>query len=73
MKKGCSQHTAGAAASGEATAMEVYCRCLVNAAVLANLPESELRALGAEFDDRTLKLAGEHYPAFVTWKQDCYH
>src|SRR5262249_6202082 len=28
MKQGCSEHTAGAAASGEATAMEIYCRCL---------------------------------------------
>jgi len=73
MKKGCSQHTAGAAASGEATAMEVYCRCLVNAAVLANLPDTEMRALGAAFDDRSLKQAGDRYPAFVTWKRDCYH
>jgi len=73
MKKGCDRHTAGAAASGEATAMEVYCRCLVDAAVMASLPETEMKALGAEFDDRTLKLASDRYPAFASHKRDCYH
>jgi hypothetical protein len=73
MKRGCDAHTAGAAASGEATAMEVYCRCLVNAAVMGNLPDAEIRALGAHFDDRTLKDLGDRYPAFNTWKKDCYH
>jgi hypothetical protein len=32
MKKSCSDDTAAAAAQGEATAMEIYCRCIVDAA-----------------------------------------
>jgi hypothetical protein len=73
MKRGCSEHTAGAAASGEATAMEIYCRCLVDAAVLSRLPDAEMRTLGTTFDDRTLKAAGERYPAFSEEKRACYH
>jgi len=73
MKKACSEHTAAAAAQGEATAMEVYCRCIVDAAVVATLPEAEMRALGAEFDDRTLKQATDHYPKFAAYRRDCLH
>jgi hypothetical protein len=73
MKKGCSAHTAAAAASGEATAMEIYCRCLVDAAVLSRLPDAEMRTLGTTFDDRTLKSAGDRYPAFAAEKRACYH
>jgi len=73
MKKGCDKYTAGAAASGEATNMEVFCRCLVDAAVVSRLPANEMSALGTQFDDRTLKQAGDRYPAFATQKRDCYH
>jgi hypothetical protein len=73
MKKGCDKHTAGAAASGEATNMEIFCRCLVDAAVVSRLPVNEMSALGTQFDDRTLKQAGDRYPAFATQKRDCYH
>lgn len=73
MKKGCSQHTAGAAASGEATAMEIYCRCLVDAAVMAGLPDAAMRTLGSAFDDRSLQEAGNRYPSFATEKKACYH
>jgi hypothetical protein len=73
MKKGCSAHTAAAAASGEATAMEIYCRCLVDAAVLSRLPDAEMRTLGTTFDDRTLKSAGDRYPPFAAEKRACYH
>jgi hypothetical protein len=73
MKKGCSEHTAGAAASGEATAMEIYCRCLVDAAVMADLPDAAMRALGDRFDDRSLKDAGDRYPSFATERRACYH
>ncbi|HWG52884.1 MAG TPA: hypothetical protein VN677_06245 [Gemmatimonadaceae bacterium] len=73
MKKGCSEHTAGAAASGEATAMEIYCRCLVDAAIMAGLPAAAMRTLGAAFDDRSLKDAGDQYPSFAAEKKACYH
>jgi hypothetical protein len=73
MKRGCSEHTAAAAASGEATAMEIYCRCLVDAAVLAHLPDAEMRTLGTTFDDRTIKSASDHYPAFAAERRACYH
>jgi len=73
MKKGCSEHTAGAAASGEATAMEIYCRCLVDAAVMARLPGDAMRALGSAFDDRMLTETGNRYPSFATEKKACYH
>jgi hypothetical protein len=73
MKKGCTAHTAGAAASGYATPMEIYCRCLVDAAVMARLPEAEMRSLGNAFDDRTLKSAADRYPAFATERRACYH
>jgi hypothetical protein len=73
MKKGCGEHTAGAAASGEATAMEVYCRCVVDAAVVGGLPEAEMRALGASFDDATLRRAAERYPKFAAYRRECLH
>jgi len=73
MKKGCSDHTAAAAAQGEATAMEKYCRCVVDAALVGGLPEAEMRALSAGFDDRTLKQAGDHYPKFAAYRRDCLH
>jgi hypothetical protein len=73
MKKGCGEHTAGAAASGEATAMEIYCRCLVDAAIMAGLPAGAMRTLGAAFDDRSLKDAGDQYPSFAAEKKACYH
>src|SRR4029079_14824980 len=66
MKKGCTAHTAGAAASGYATPMELYCRCLVDAAVMSHLPDATMRALGSSFDDRSLKEASDRYPAFAT-------
>ena len=73
MKKGCSAHTSGAAASGEATAMEIYCRCLVDAAVLSRVPAASMRALGTSFDDRTLKGVSDQYPAFAAERRQCYH
>jgi hypothetical protein len=73
MKKGCTTHTAGAAASGYATDMEIYCRCLVDAAVMAHLPDASMRILGSSFDDRSLKEAGDRYPAFAMEKKACYH
>ena len=73
MKKGCSDHTAAAAAQGEATAMEVYCRCVVDAALVAGLPEAEMRAIGARFDDRSLKQTTDRYPKFAAFRRDCLH
>jgi len=73
MKKGCTAHTAGAAASGYATPMELYCRCLVDAAVMSHLPDATMRALGSSFDDRSLKEASDRYPAFATERRQCYH
>lgn len=73
MKKGCTEHTAGAAASGEATAMEIYCRCLVDAALMAHVPDAPMRALGASFDDRTVRDVSTRYPAFETERRVCYH
>lgn len=73
MKKGCSAHTAGAAAAGEATAMEIYCRCLVDAAIMARLPDDAMRALGSAFDERSLTETGDRYPSFANEKKACYH
>jgi hypothetical protein len=73
MKKGCGSYTAGAAASGQATAMEIFCRCLVDAAVMAHLPDASMRALGASFDDRTLRQVSDQYPAFARERSACYH
>jgi hypothetical protein len=73
MKKGCSDHTAAAAAQGEATAMEIYCRCIVDAAVVAGVPDAEMRAIAAAFDDRTLTQASERYPKFAAFRRDCLH
>jgi hypothetical protein len=73
MKTGCSEHTAAAAAQGEATAMEVYCRCVVDAAVVGGLPETEMRALGASFDNATLTRAADRYPKFAVYRRDCLH
>ena len=73
MKKGCSRYTAAAAAQGEATAMEIYCRCVVDAAVVSSLPDAEMRALGAAFDDRTLKQTVDRYPAFAEYWRQCLH
>jgi len=73
MKKGCSEHTAGAAAQGEATAMEVYCRCVVDAAVVGLLPEAEMRALGTSFDNATLRRAAERYPKFAAYRREYLH
>ena len=72
MKRGCTTHTAGAAASGEATAMEIYCRCLVDAAVMARVPDASMRALGASFDDRSLKSMSDQYPPFAAERRACY-
>ena len=73
MKKGCSNHTAAAAAQGEATAMETYCRCIVDAAVVGGLPDAEMRAIAAAFGDRTLTQASERYPKFAAFRSDCLH
>ena len=73
MKKGCSEHTAAAAAQGEGTAMEVYCRCIVDAALIGGLPETEMRALGADFADRRLQEATNRYPKFAAYRKDCLH
>jgi hypothetical protein len=73
MKKGCTTHTAGAAASGFATDMEKYCRCLVDAAVMANIPDAEMRTMGASFDDRSIRSASDRYPAFARERSRCYH
>jgi hypothetical protein len=73
MKRGCTTHTAGAAASGEATAMEIFCRCLVDAAVMARVPDVSMRALGASFDDRSLKSMSDQYPSFAAERRACYH
>jgi hypothetical protein len=73
MKKGCSAHTAAAAAQGEATAMETYCRCIVDAAVVGGLPDAEMRAIAAAFGDGTLRQASERYPKFAAYRNDCLH
>jgi hypothetical protein len=73
MKKSCSAHTAAAAAQGEATAMETYCRCIVDAAVVGGLPDAEMRAIAAAFGDRTLMQASERYPKFAAYRNDCLH
>jgi hypothetical protein len=73
MKQGCTDHTAGAAASGEATAMEIYCRCLVDAAVLAHVPDAEMRKMAVTFDDRSIRAASDKYPEFATERRACYH
>ena len=73
MKMGCTRYTASAAALGQATDMEIFCRCLVDAAVLAQLPDGDMRTLGTTFDDRTLKSASDHSPAFAAEKRACYH
>jgi hypothetical protein len=73
MKKGCSDHTAAAAAQGEASAMETYCRCVVDAAVVGGLPDAEIRALGDRFDDRSLREASSRYPKFAAFRSDCLH
>jgi hypothetical protein len=67
MKKGCSEHTASS------EAMEVYCRCVVDAAVVAGLPDAEMRTLGAHFDDATLRQMTDRYPKFATYWRDCLH
>lgn len=73
MKKGCTNYTATAASLGQATDMEIFCRCLVDAAVLARLPDGDMKTLGTTFDDRTLKSASDHYPVFAAQKRACYH
>lgn len=73
MKRACDTHTSGAAASGFATDMEKYCRCLVDAAVMARLPDNEMRTLGSSFDDRSLRSAADRYPAFARERSRCYH
>jgi len=65
MKRGCTKYTAEAA--------EVYCRCVVDAAVVGGLPEGEMRALGAGWDNRALQQAGDRYPKFAAYKRDCLH
>lgn len=67
MKKGCSDSVA------DSRAMEIYCRCMVDAALNADLPDAEMRAIGASFDARTLQQAGERYPKFALNKRDCLH
>ena len=53
--------------------MEIYCRCLVDAAVVARLPDDAMRTLGSAFDDRMLTETGNRYPSFATEKKACYH
>jgi len=48
-------------------------RCLVDAAIMAALPDASVRALGAAFDDRGLKDAGDRYPSFAMEKKASYH
>jgi hypothetical protein len=62
-----------AAAQGEATAMEFYCRCVVDGAVVGGPPDAEMRALGAGFDDRPLQQASAHYPKFAGYRRDSLH
>lgn len=73
MKNGCSKYTAAAAAQGEATAMETYCRCVVDAAEVASLPDAEMRALGSDFNDRTLKATADRNSTFAAYWRDCLH
>jgi hypothetical protein len=65
MKKGCTDHSA--------TELETYCRCVVDAAVVAQVPDAELRAIGSHFDDRSLRQTAEHYPKFAAFWKDCLH
>jgi hypothetical protein len=49
------------------------CRCIVDAAVVAGVPDAEMRAIAAAFDDRTLTQASERYPKFAAYRRDCLH
>jgi len=40
---------------------------------MAALPDASVRALGAAFDDRGLKDAGDRYPSFAMEKKASYH
>jgi hypothetical protein len=41
--------------------------------VVGGLPDGEMRAIAAAFDDRTLTQASERYPKFAAYRRDCLH
>jgi hypothetical protein len=70
MKKGCSTHSASL---GPAAEMESFCRCMVEAALVAHVPDDAMRSLGASFDLAKLDVFSARYPAFGFNKKACYH
>ncbi len=73
LKNGCSKYTGIEGAQGELSSKELYCRCVVDAALVGGLPETEMRALGAKFDDRTLRQTVDANPKFAAYWRDCLH
>jgi hypothetical protein len=73
LKKACNVHNGTTGAQAEESTGEVYCRCAVDAALVGSLPETEMRALAAHFDDRTLKQTVDRNPSFAAYWRDCLH
>jgi hypothetical protein len=73
MKRACNKSNGSTGAQAEDSSGEVYCRCAVDAALVGDLPETEMRALGAVFDDRRLRQAVDSNPRFAAYWRDCLH
>jgi hypothetical protein len=70
IKKACLEFTKGAAFPQE---MEGFCRCHVDAAVQAKLPQSDLDLLKAHFNNDTLEQLSKRNALYDKRKKACYH